>query len=464
MTTRRYLALGALTTLAALAVRLVAATNEIWLDEVWSLRIAVDLPSAWQAFAIRHDNNHVLNTIYLHWIGLRDAWVVYRLPAVVTGAGAVALVLACERRERRADAIAAAALLALSYPLVLYSAEARGYAPALFAALASFYAVERFWERPRPAPLVVFWAAAILGMLGHAIYLQAYLALLLWSGVRAVQTAGASARAVRTFAACQAGPAMAAGAFYVFFVRGMVVGGGPGYRTFDVVRETAAYAVGLPQAAGGAALAVVLVASAAGLVVVTRAGSPRWSFFLLALGVVPALVIAVAQPPVLYFRYFLVQILFFYLLAGSLAGWLVRRGTVGRAAAAAGITLYAAGQTVPLHALLATGRGGCVETVRFLGSRTSGAEVVVGADEEFRNALMLWYLERFLPPGKRFHWVGRGAWPTAGPEWILSHDLGPATPRPETIQDPRGNRYDRVAGFQCGGVARWYWWVYRRHR
>jgi hypothetical protein len=439
--------LGALTTLAALAVRVAAATNEIWLDEVWSLRIAADLPSAWRAFLIRHDNNHVLNTIYLHWVGLRDAWILYRLPSVVAGTATVALVLACERPARRADALAAATLVAWSYPLVLYSAEARGYAPALFFALASFYAVERFWERPRLAPLLAFWVAAGAGTLFHATYVPVYLALLGWSIVRALETQGMSARAMRTLVACHLIPAAIVGAFYLFFVRGMVVGGGPGYRALDVVRETAAYATGVPQA-----------------VALALRGSPRWTFFVLVLAVVPATVIAATRPPVLYFRYFLPQILFLYLVVAALVGALARRGALGRATAGILVALYVAAQAVPLYSLVAAGRGGCVETVRYLGAYTDGAEVVVSADEEFRTPLMLWYLERFLPPGQRLRWVDPRAWPAEGPAWVLAHDLGPPTARPAAIQDGHGNRYDRAAGFQCGGVARWHWWIYRRHR
>jgi hypothetical protein len=461
MTTRRYTLLGMLVVAAAGLLRLVAATNEFWLDEVWSLRIATDLPSAWTIFTLKHDNNHILNTLYLRWAGLRDAWLVYRLPAVLTGTGTVALVLACEPRARRLEALAAAVLIAFSYPLVLYSAEARGYAPALFCALASFYALERYRDAPRPAPLLALWASAVLGVLCHAIYLQAYAALLGWSVVQTLR-GGRSTRAVRSLVACHALPLAVAGAFYFCFVRGMVVGGGPGYRTLDVVRETAAYATGLPEAAGAAALALVFATSLAGVIALGGERSPRAAFFVLVLAVVPALVLVVTRPPVLYFRYFLVQILFFHLLAGTALGALAARGPIGRIAALALGLLYVGAQLPPLRTLLTTGRGGCVETVRHLGAHTDGAEVSVGSDEEFRSPLMLWYFERFLPAGKRFRYVSRSMWPAEGPAWVLLHDLGPPTERPTAIQDGRGNRYDRAAGFQCGGVTRWYWWVYRR--
>ena len=72
MTTRRLIALGAPLVVAAGLVRLAAASNEFWLDEVWSLFIALDAKSAWRLFTVRHDNNHILNTLYLRAIGLTD--------------------------------------------------------------------------------------------------------------------------------------------------------------------------------------------------------------------------------------------------------------------------------------------------------------------------------------------------------------------------------------------------------
>jgi hypothetical protein len=425
MNTRRYASTGVLVVAVAALVRLVAASNEIWLDEVWSLGIATDLPSAWRIFTLRHGNNHILNTLYLRSLGLRDAWFLYRLPAVLTGTGTVALVLACERRERRLEALATAGFMALAYPLVLYSAEARGYAPALFCALASFYAVERYWERPRPAPLAVLWASAVIGVLSHAIYLQAYAALLGWSALRARRLDGGSARAIRAFAACHAVPLAVATSFYLFFVRGMIVDPGPGYRTFDVVREAAAYTLGIPQEAGTTALAGVVGLGLTGLLVLARQRAPRWSFLALVLTVVPALVLVVTRPPVLYFRYFLIQILFFYLLAGAVVGGLARGGPLGRIAGCALALLFVGAQVAPLRMLLMTGRGGCVDAVRYLGTHTDGAEVSVGSDEEFRSPLMLWYLQRFLPAGRHIRYVTRAEWPAGGDPGRAGQSLRP---------------------------------------
>jgi hypothetical protein len=462
MTTRRLIALGTPLVVAAALVRLAAAMNEFWLDEIWSLFIALDAKSAWRLFAVQHDNNHILNTLYLRAIGLTDAWLAYRLLAVVAGTATVALSLGCERPERRIEALVAGTLIAFSYPLVLYSAEARGYAPALFCALASFYAVERYWEAPRPAPLIAFWASAIVGLLSHATYLQAYVACAAWSLVRAFRTHRTPDRALRALAALHAVPLAAAVAFFLFFLRGMVVGGGQPYSTAAVVGEAAALAIGVPVRLGAAGLVLLVAATCTGLVVLFARRSPRWPFFVLVLGVVPVSLLVVTRPPMLYFRYFLVQILFGYPLVAAALGALARRGRRGRAACLALLVLYVGAQSPGLYALAATGRGGCVEAVRYLAAHTAGDEIVVGSDEEFRSQLMLWYYARFLPAGKRLHYLARPEWPATGPEWVLLADLGPGIERPPTLQDATGHRFERAARFECGGAARWFWSVYRR--
>jgi hypothetical protein len=251
-------------------------------------------------------------------------------------------------------------------------------------------------------------------------------------------------------------------AFYQFFLRGMVLGGGQPYRTLEVVRETAAYATGMPYAFGTAALMLITAVAVAGTVLLWRQGSARWSFFVLVLAVVPAALLILTQPPILYFRYFLVPVAFFCLLAGDVLGWLAERGSAARIAAAGMLGLYVMAQAPALYGLATTGRGGCIAAVRYMAAGTAGDEIVVGSDEEFRSQLMLWYFARFLPPGKRLRYLAQPQWPATGPEWLVLHDLTPGVERPAGYQDGRGHRFGRMAAFECGGAKRWYWTVYRR--
>jgi hypothetical protein len=79
--------------IAAAVLRIFAAFNDFWLDEIWSLQFAREVDSAWDIIAeTPHDNNHILNTLYLYSIGYQHNWVWYRLLAVAAGTASVALI------------------------------------------------------------------------------------------------------------------------------------------------------------------------------------------------------------------------------------------------------------------------------------------------------------------------------------------------------------------------------------
>ena len=78
--------------LLGFSVRWLASRDNFWFDEVWSWNLATEANSYWEiATAIRHDNNHVLNSWVIHALPPNVHWSFYRLPAVVAGTVAVAL-------------------------------------------------------------------------------------------------------------------------------------------------------------------------------------------------------------------------------------------------------------------------------------------------------------------------------------------------------------------------------------
>ena len=127
--------------IAAAALRLPGIFTDFWLDEIWSLNIAKSVHSPADVVlseAARIDNNHPLNTWYLYALGDVRHWWLYRLPALATGIASVIVVAHAMWRRSATEAIAAALIVALSFPLVFYSSEARGYGLAVFFALVWF--------------------------------------------------------------------------------------------------------------------------------------------------------------------------------------------------------------------------------------------------------------------------------------------------------------------------------------
>ncbi|NJL58470.1 MAG: hypothetical protein HC887_01260 [Desulfobacteraceae bacterium] len=111
-----------------------AARGDLWLDEIWSLSFALTSHSLTDIFTqFRHDNNHVLNTLFLYCIGEQKMLWVYRLFSVVSGIGSVFLgAYIAKKNWGYPEALCSAVLIGTSYPLVIYYSEARGYAPAIF--------------------------------------------------------------------------------------------------------------------------------------------------------------------------------------------------------------------------------------------------------------------------------------------------------------------------------------------
>ena len=125
------------------AVRLGCAWNDLWLDEIWSLRLVQALHSPAEIVTrLWHDNNHPLNSLWLYLLGPGQAEGAYRLLSWFTGTVAVGLAGLIGRRlylqlhpDEEAGRAQVAGLLTAGQVggtdfLVQYFSEGRRYAPA----------------------------------------------------------------------------------------------------------------------------------------------------------------------------------------------------------------------------------------------------------------------------------------------------------------------------------------------
>ena len=151
-------AVAAVVVLAVL-LRLRGVFTDFWLDEIWGLRIALDAPTWWSLITRIHaDTNHPLVSLYMRAIGPVQHWEWYRLLSFVCGVGTIVLI-----RNRTYQVLAA-----LSFPLIVYSSEARGYAPA------AFFLVLAYVTRRR----LLFGVAIILAILSQLSAVAVYLGFL----------------------------------------------------------------------------------------------------------------------------------------------------------------------------------------------------------------------------------------------------------------------------------------------
>lgn len=210
---RLWLAVAALT-LLGLMLRILAARGALWLDEAWSATFAEEAATPigviWR---VNHDNNHILNTLWLQFVGADASPLVQRALAIVTGTAAIPLAASVGARRGAAAALIAALAFAISPMLVTYGSEARGYAPMIAAFLAMLVLVDRWLARGDPVPAIGLAILALLGTLAQVLMIAPLLAITAWAGIVLRRRHGSGVAALGVLRAL--GPALAAAALVI---------------------------------------------------------------------------------------------------------------------------------------------------------------------------------------------------------------------------------------------------------
>ena len=107
--------------LAGAALFVNGARGDLWLDEIWSLNLIEPVASFGDILLdINHDNNHVLNSMYLYLIGTDASPIALRGLSVVFGVISIAVAGLVLLRNGAIPAMVGMALFAVSYPVVHY--------------------------------------------------------------------------------------------------------------------------------------------------------------------------------------------------------------------------------------------------------------------------------------------------------------------------------------------------------
>lgn len=131
-------------TLLGMGLRIAGARGDLWFDEILSLYLVTLAASAFDILLISHDNNHLLNSLYLHSVGIYQPPIVLRGFSILLGTLSIpaAGVAAMGKSGSEGRAIVAMLLFAVAYPIVHFGSEARGYAGLILATLLAFHLVE----------------------------------------------------------------------------------------------------------------------------------------------------------------------------------------------------------------------------------------------------------------------------------------------------------------------------------
>jgi hypothetical protein len=443
-------------------LRVFAAKNDLWFDEVWTLELLRErVHSFGDVFInIKHSNNHHLCSLWMWLVGQNASALVYRLPSVLASIGTIVLAGLIGLRQSLLEGCIAVILTSWSYLLIHFGTEARGYSLAIFFALLAWYALQQFEERRSRAWTVVFWSAAVLGFLAHLEFAICFAGLVAWALWRSVRYRSKWQQAVLDLFALFTVPVVLLLAFYFVAIRGMEVGAGPDYQVMPLLIKTASYMLGGPASGAAAGIAALLAVASIYLAVIYLMfeRDDRWIFYAVVI-VAPLGLIAILLPVPLSVRYFMVSVAASLVLLSSGYAALLRRGVAGRGIGLTLLAVFVAGNAVNTGNLLRFGRGQYLAALRFMEKNSDGREVVITSDHHFRNGMLVNYYKRYLAQPDSIHYTNGATLNEGGADWLILHRFD-LTKQPERVTDIYGNNYKLVSIYRYSDLSGWNWLLY----
>lgn len=442
---------------------LICARGDLWFDEILSFQWARNAKSPADLLSLfRHDNNHPLNTFWIMLVGDGHPPLVYRLLSIISGIASLVLIHRIGVTMAPSGGWVPLLLSATSFPLVLYFSEARGYAPAVACALGIFLILLKADHRPAWFSILLFWILCLAGMLAHGTFLYILAALGIWYFFRAITTGRKFSEAAVTGAVWFAVPAMLSIGYYLYFLRPMMIAGGPEYSIPTVLGHFLGYALGLPT--GGYFVAFTFVVSAAllvaAVVLTAKDGRRLWLLFLLILVVMPAAALLITGAKFLYFRYFLVCMPFVYLLTGPLAEFVQSSRSRGlKLGACLLLVVFLAGQVPRLAGLVQFGRGSYSAALDFL-IRSPVAGKTVFSDQDLRNGMVFEFYRKGSRSSEGLRYIPQWEHPSAPATWLITHSQDPLPLNPPPFVSLFGGNYRLQKIFPSGPVSGTHWFLY----
>jgi hypothetical protein len=452
--------------------------ESFWLDEAWSHAMATQAESVSALFTgFRHDNNHLLNTVYLYAVD--DAvgsghWIAYRVPALLAGGLSLWVIFRIGCRWGRLEGLLALALVATSFPLISASAQARGYSGAILCSLLYFALSRRLDDRSqhedgwrRAWAVFALASIALLGLLSHPTFVYGLAGVVAWTAVDSLERGEGVARATLRVGLQHGLALLTVLVLYAFFFAHLEVGGGPSYDRWVAIQQAIAQTMALPRRGPLTAIAALAAALlvAQGLWVLGRWGGWRARvFFIVTIVLAPAAVIGLSDPELVYARYLVATFPWFYLLVAIGTARPLRAGGAPRWLAAAVLVFLLASNLWQTSRVLGEGRNDYARSLDYIDQRTVGPVIEIGSDHDFRNRVLLRFYGRRLASGRTLVYQESSEWSPEGPEWYLRHDWRAGHAPEEDYEPSPGYRYGLEQTFEHGPGDGFQWFIYRRAR
>ena len=446
---------------------------DLWLDEIWSLRMVQSIQSPWEILTtLQHDNNHPLNSLFLYMVQPGADWT-YRLLSWYAGSASVwlAALLAGDHYRRwhpeesetlaRVCGLLTAVVVGGAYLLIHYSSEARGYAPAVACALLAVYALSRGSAESGIRWAAIYYGACVIGLAAHLAMVQIMLAAGCWAVMMLIANLSAWREHLRRALIWQLPAWLFFGAYYFGFVRKMEIGGGPENALSQVLAELADTLLGIPALPGTIGVAILLGAILAGLVLVWNRSRGWTLFYVAVIFVTPAIGILFSRFTLLFPRYFIISAVFALIVIGYGLTRLWWHGRLGRGVCMAVLLLFLLGNGLQVKRLWTDGRGHYQEALNTILKRTPFEAVTISSDHDFRNFALIDYYQTIAPVPRKIVYYQRDKLSPWGTQWRILHRIDDDSDRPKHVTDERGNFYVKERVYGYAGLSGWSWIVYR---
>lgn len=454
---------------AAGALRAPALTHDFWFDEAWSATMVQTISGPLQVFSkLATDNNHPLNSWFLLTLGDGLAFPWYRLPSFAAGLAVVLLAGALLRSCGNAASIIAVFWMAVSYPLAVYSTEARGYASMLCFGLAATVALQSWFNRPTRWSFFTYQLAIVLGLLSHltfGFFAVGLVTLTCAHGLAGIVSLRDRLRAPLLLNAAPLGIGVG---MWVGFYRRMAVAGGDPMPVSALLADIAtmlwgAWPIGWLTATAWVAGAIAWIAGWRWL----RQKRPAW----LAAYVVSMLVapfgLLLLQPifdeqTVVFPRYLLVPVISTSLVCALGLAYIRMHKPHGGLASMALIAVILGGHLWQDVLFTIGGRGGYLKAAQLMTAGANGNLVEVTGNSDFRTPILLNFYQARIP-GSGFDYCAASQDCSDRALWFIWESLQSGTaPTPKTIQGPLGRIYSRAADYPYYGLSGSRWTLYRK--
>ncbi len=206
-------------------LRFLAVRGDFWIDEIWSFSNIVKLDSLDKIFtSIRIDNNHYLNSIIL-WILFKfNLLSLARIPALLASISLLFFIINSHSKDK-IKLLLSLILMGLSFPLIHFGTEARGYTYLVFFAYLSLSKFQK--ETKTSRNYFLFHSFQIFGFLSHLSFASMALSMAICYFIRLMNKGQNIVRASLNTIRFEAPTLIFLIILYFIDLRHIKIGGGP---------------------------------------------------------------------------------------------------------------------------------------------------------------------------------------------------------------------------------------------